>query len=268
MWHALRRLWQHRVLVQTLVVRELKARYRGSMLGFLWSFINPLMLLGVYTFVFTYVLTPMRGEGTDPYALYLFCGLLPWTWFSGALAESANSLLTGGSLIKKIIFPAEVLPVVSVLSNGVNFLLGLPIYLTFWLIFKPESISMHAFWLPVVVLVQMMFTMAFALFLSALTVHYRDVRDLLANILTLWFFGSPVIYPLTLAEQNDPGGWAPLVLQLNPMTHIIEGYHSAIFTGEMIHWRRLGLTAVLSVVLFIAAYHFFDRLRDSFAEEV
>jgi ABC-type polysaccharide/polyol phosphate export permease len=73
---------------------------------------------------------------------------------------------------------------------------------------------------------------------------------------------------LTLAEQNDPGGWAPLVLQLNPMTHIIEGYHSAIFTGEMIHWRRLGLTGVLSVVLFIAAYHFFDRLRDSFAEEV
>ncbi len=269
MWHALARLWGHRVLVHTLVARELKARYRGSVLGFLWTFVHPLMLLGVYTFVFTYVFTPMQeGPSTSPYALYLFCGLLPWTWFSSALAEGANSLLVGGNLIKKIIFPAEVLPLVSVLHNGVNFLLGLPIYFAFWIWFKPAGLSLHLLWLPLVVLVQLLFSLGLALLLASLTVHYRDVRDLLANILTLWFFGSPIIYSFTFLEEQRPGTWGPFLLQLNPMTHIIEAYHTSMFTGEMLHWKRFGVTGLLALVIFAAGYMFFDRLRDSFSEEV
>ncbi len=268
MWHSLSRLLQHRLLIRTLVQRELTARYRGSVLGFLWTFIHPLMLLGVYTFVFTYVIDPFRGEGADPYALFLFCGLLPWTWFSSALAESANSLLMGGNLIKKIIFPAEVLPTVSVLHNGVNFLLGLPIYAVFWLWFKPESISLHLLWLPLVIVVQGLFTLGLAWLLAALTVHYRDVKDLLANILTLWFFGSPVIYSYTHLDETKPGEWGPFLLQLNPMTHIIEAYHTSMFTGEMLHWRRFGVTAIVALLTFVLGYYFFDRLRDSFVEEV
>lgn len=264
MWYSLIRLVQHRVLIQTLVVRELKARYRGSALGFLWTFIHPLMLLGVYTFVFMFVFKPARGDNVDPYALYLFCGLLPWTWFSSSLTEGANSLVANGNLIKKIIFPAEVLPVVAVLSNGVNFVLGLPIYLGFWLLFRPEGISLHILWLPLVILIQMVLSLGLVMFLSALTVHYRDVRDLLANVLTLWFFGSPIIYPLELIEHPT----ARAVLEFNPMTHIIEGYHAAIFTGELIHWKRLGVTAIVALLVFVAGYYFFDRLRDSFAEEV
>jgi len=268
MWHSLSRLLQHRVLIQTLVVRELKARYRGSALGFLWSFIHPLMLLAVYTFVFTFVFQPQRGDDVDPYALYLFCGLLPWTWFASALAEGANSLVANGNLIKKIIFPAEVLPVVAVVSNGVNFLLGLPIYLVFWLAYKPGGLSIHLLWLPVVFLVQFVFSLGLSLFLAALTVHYRDVRDLLANVLTLWFFASPVIYSFNLLTTQSPESMLPRLLQLNPMTHVIEGYHAAIFTGEMIHWRRLGVTGLVALAIFVLGYMFFDRLRDSFAEEV
>ncbi len=268
MWHSLRNLLRHRVLIQTLVVRELKARYRGSVLGFLWSFVHPLMLLGVYTFVFTFVFDPMRGDDVDPYALYLFCGLLPWTWFAAALTEGANSLLVGGNLIKKILFPAEVLPVVSVLHNGVNFLLGLPIYLAFWLYFKPAGVTLHVLWLPAVILVQLVFSLGLALLLAALTVHYRDVRDLLANVLTLWFFASPVIYSFNLLEKQRPESVLPKLLQLNPMTHIIEGYHAAIFSGHLIHWKRFGVTALVAVGVFLAGYYFFDRLRDSFAEEV
>ena len=268
MWHSLSQLLRHRVLVQTLVQRELTARYRGSVLGFLWTFIHPLMLLGVYTFVFTYVIDPFRGEGATPYALFLFCGLLPWTWFSSALAEGANSLLTGGNLIKKIIFPADVLPTVSVLHNGVNFVLGLPIYFAFWVIFKPEGITIHLLWLPLVIIVQFVFTLGLALFLAALTVHYRDVKDLLANILTLWFFGSPVIYSYTHLAETKPDGLGTRLLELNPMTHIIEAYHTSMFTGEMLHWRRFGVTAIVAVLTFVVGYYFFDRLRDSFAEEV
>lgn len=267
MWHSLRRLLQHRVLIHTLVVRELKARYRNSALGFLWSFINPLMLLGVYTFVFKVIFTPARAENIDPYALYLFCGLLPWTWFSATLSEAANSLIMHGNLIKKLIFPAEVLPVVSVLSNGVNFLLGLPIYLGFWVIFKPEGLSWHFLWLPLVILVQFVFSLGLALFFAALTVHYRDVRDVLLNLLTLWFFASPIIYSLDMIGGED-GSIFTQLLQLNPWTHIALGYHAAMFNGEMIHWKRLGVTGLLSVALFFVCYMFFDRLRDSFAEGV
>src|SRR5262245_50127900 len=119
MFRSLQNLYKYRVLIQSLVVRELKARYRGSMLGFFWSFFNPLLLLTVYTIVFNYIL-PNRGQDTQPYALFLFSGLLPWTWFSSAMLESSNSIIIGGSLIKKIIFPSEVLTFVSVIANMVH----------------------------------------------------------------------------------------------------------------------------------------------------
>ena len=130
MHFGLRNLFRHRVLIHSLVMRELKARYRGSVGGFLWSFLNPLLLLAVYTIVFTTIFEPPRATGADtqPYALFLFCGLLPWTWFAASLTDAASSLIEGGNLIKKLIFPAEVLPVVSVLANGVHYLLGLPVY--------------------------------------------------------------------------------------------------------------------------------------------
>ncbi|NKB86919.1 MAG: hypothetical protein GKS06_01690 [Acidobacteria bacterium] len=269
MWHSMGRLLHHRLLIKTLVQRELTARYRGSVLGFLWTFIHPLMLLGVYTFVFTFVIEAFRGgPTTEPYALYLFCGLLPWTWFSSALAESANSLLMGGNLIKKIIFPAEVLPTVSVLHNGVNFVLGLPIYFAFWFWLKPDGASIQLLWLPLIVLVQFLFTLGLGFFLAALTVHYRDVKDLLANILTLWFFGSPVIYSYTHLADTKPDSPATMLLQLNPMTHIIEAYHKSMFTGELLNWKRFGVTGIVALLTFVLGYYFFDRLRDSFAEEV
>src|SRR5688572_5668732 len=115
MLHNLRQLTRYRGLIQSLVARELKARYRGSALGVFWSFINPLLLLFVYTLVFSYFV-PARDD-VKPYALFLCCGLLPWTWFASSLNESTNSLVAGGNLIKKVLFPAEVLPIVSVLTN-------------------------------------------------------------------------------------------------------------------------------------------------------
>src|SRR6187397_2824326 len=123
MWHNLRQLLRYRGLIQSLVARELKARYRGSVLGFFWSFINPLLLLLVYTFIFAFVMPPPKG--TDPYPLFMFCGLLPWTWFASSLTESSGVLISGGNLIKKVLFPAEVLPIVTVTANMVHFIFGL-----------------------------------------------------------------------------------------------------------------------------------------------
>jgi len=255
----LRRLLRYRVLIQSLVVRELKARYRGSVLGFFWSFINPLLQLLIYSFVFGYVL-PGRFE-VEPYPLFLFCGILPWTWLSSSLSESANVLIAGGNLIKKILFPAEVLPLVVVFSNLVHFLLGLPILLIFIVYYGKVSGSLV--YLPAVMLLQLVFTLGLALFLSALAVHFRDVQSLLANLIMIWFFTSPVIYPYL---DIDPGRqrW----LNWNPMTHILVGYQQSLFYGRMGHWPWLLAMVPASLAVFFFGYFIFDRLRDTFAEEV
>jgi lipopolysaccharide transport system permease protein len=130
MFPNLVRLLRYRGLIQSLVARELKARYRGSVLGFFWSFVNPLFLLLIYSFVFKYVL-PAKADGLEPYALFMFCGILPWTWFASSLTESSNVLISGGNLIKKVLFPAEILPIVTVLANMVHCFLGLPILAVF-----------------------------------------------------------------------------------------------------------------------------------------
>src|SRR5687767_4787245 len=196
------KLFRYRGLIQTLVVRDLKARYRGSVLGFFWSFFNPLLLLLIYTFVFTKVLTGLHSEDMEPYALFMFCGILPWTWFSSSLLESSNTLIAGGNLIKKVLFPAEVLPIVTVLANMVHFFLGLPILVAFLIYYQRPVDPVELLWFPVIVLVQLVLTLGLALFLSALTVHFRDLKDLLNNLLTLWFFATPIIYPLKEAPEN------------------------------------------------------------------
>src|SRR6185295_12579080 len=125
MFLSLATLVRYRGLILSLVARDLKARYRGSVLGFFWSFINPLLLLTIYSFVFSVVLPGLHSKEIEPYALFMFCGILPWTWFASSLTEASASLIAGGNLIKKVLFPAEVLPLVSVLANMVHFFLGL-----------------------------------------------------------------------------------------------------------------------------------------------
>jgi len=267
MFHNLRQLVRYRALIQSLVTRELKARYRGSVLGFFWSFINPLLLLVVYSFVFTVVLPGTHPPEIEPYALFMFCGILPWTWFSSSLTEAANSLMSGGNLIKKVLFPAEILPIVAVLSNMMHFFFGLPILLVFLVWFRPTITIVEVLWFPVVVAVQLLFTLGLSLVLAALTVHFRDIKDILSNLLTLWFFATPIIYPMHLA----PGTISKTVLNANPFSHFAVSYQEIMFfhdpfTGGHLKW--LLVMGAASIVLFLAGYWLFDRLRDSFAESV
>jgi len=261
----LRNLFRYRGLIQSLVARELKARYRGSALGFVWSFVNPLLLLLIYSFVFTTVM-PNTTEGVQPYQLFMFCGILPWTWFSSSLSEAANSLIAGGNLIKKVLFPAEVLPIVNVLTNMVHFFLGLPILIAFLLVYRHYPRPENLLWFPVVVLVQLLFTTALALLLAALAVHFRDIKDILSNLLTLWFFATPIIYPW-FQKSVQQFRW---FFDINPFTHLAVSYQEILFfnKGPVGHWRWLLTLGAISIVLFLACYWVFDRLRDSYAEAV
>ena len=254
-------LFRYRLLIQSLVGRELKARYRGSVLGFFWSFINPLLLLLTYGLVFTYML-PNRPPGLEPYFLFLFCGILPWTWFNSSVLESSGVLISSGNLIKKVLFPAEVLPVVTVVANLVQFLLGLPILFAFLLYEGRVSASWAL--LPLPMAVQLVMTLGLALVVSSLTVHFRDIQNILSHLLHLWFFATPVIYAYAAVPSERLKG----LLRFNPMTHVVVSYQEMLFQGVFTHRRGLLLAGVVALLLFALGAFLFDRLRDTLAEEV
>jgi ABC-type polysaccharide/polyol phosphate export permease len=195
----------------------------------------------------------------------MFCGLLPWTWFASSLNEASGSLISGGNLIKKVLFPAEILPIVSVLTNMVHFMLGLIILAAFmvWNQHFPDWTQLP--WFPVIVLVQLTFSLGLAFALSALTVHFRDLKDLVSNLLTFWFFATPIIYAYN-SKDMEP---YKLLFNLNPFFHIAVAYQEVLFfPGPFGAWVGLAVMTVASVVTFLAGYWLFDRLRDSFAEVV
>lgn len=269
MLHGLRELYRHRALVVVLTSRELKARYRGSVLGFVWSLLNPLLMLVVYTIVFQLVL-PNRSPATRPYALFLFCGLLPWNWLAASLTDAANSLPTHGSLLKKILFPAEVLPTVSVLAQGAHFLLALPVLLVALMagalgFFAPGvRVGLPILQVPLLLLLQGVFLLGLGFLLAALTVHFRDVRDVLATVLSLWFFATPILYALPEVKT----GALVRLLSLNPVGPLFAAWHDALFYGRWVPWATWLVITAMSLGVFVVGYAFFDRLRDSYPEAV
>jgi lipopolysaccharide transport system permease protein len=260
----LQHLFRYRALISALVARDLKARYRGSVLGFFWSFVNPLLSLLIYTFVFTVVMPGVRPPSLEPYSLFMFCGILPWTWFSSSLLEASNVLIAGSNLIRKVLFPAEVLPLVTVLAGLVHFCLGLTILVAFLVYYGVAVEPRDLLWFPLIVFVQLTLTAGLALLVSAVTVHFRDVRDLLQNLLTLWFFATPIIYPYSYAPDS-----VRRLLDLNPFTHLALAYQNVLFLPGPFHEQwRVGVAALFAAAAFLVGYFVFDRLRDTLAEEV
>ncbi len=263
-------IYRSRLLISTLVNRELKARYRGSVLGFLWTFLNPMLLMAVYTLAFGIILKPRYPnpelKTAIDYSLFLFSGLLPWIWFSASIIEGGNILFVHGSMIKKVMFPVETLPIMTVTANFINFLLGLPILIIFFIALGHPITPYFLFSIPVMI-IQFFFTLGLTFFIAALTVHFKDIQNLIANLLTLWFFATPIIYPFSF-DTIQKSSWIKTALLLNPLTHIIEGYQYAFFFGSLPHYKKLIVTFIFSLVIFFMGYYFFDRVKDTFAEEV
>jgi lipopolysaccharide transport system permease protein len=259
-------LFRQRGLLGVLVERELKARYRGTMLGYFWSLLNPLLLLAVYSVVFT-VIIPARVPVQVPYPLFLFAGLLPWLFASGALLDAAIVIRDNGPLLKKVMCPPEVFPAVTVLSHLVHHLLALPILLVGmlvgavmgWMVF-PWTVVL----LPLVLLIWAVAVAGLALGVAALAVHFRDLKDLLHNLLNLIFFTTPIIY----TPDIIPVDWLRKAVMMNPVAPLISLYRDVALLGQVPSLRRWGAAVVVAIVCWLFGTYVFSRLRETLAETV
>jgi len=258
MMTELAQLWKFREVIQVLIGRDLRARYRGAALGFLWSVLNPLAFMLVYVLLFSVY---MRIE-VDHYAAFLLCGMLPWTWFAGSLNEASRSILDNRALVKKVALPSEIFPLATIGSGLVHFVLSLPVLLLLLLVLG-VGIGWPLVLLPGVLLVQFVFTYGVTLITSAVAVRFRDLLQIVPNLLTLWFFLTPVLYPATMV----PAGFRPL-LELNPMAWLIATYQDILFYQRPPDLLRLGVVGLLAVVLLAAGHAVFRARREWFAEEL
>ncbi len=270
-----RELIRYRELVENLVVRDLKVRYKHSVLGFLWSLVNPLLLMLVFTVVFTVMLPNVE---IPRFPVFVLCGLLPWNFFQTSLAVAVHAITQSGHLIKKVYFPREILPISVVFSNLANFLLALPVLLALVLILG-GTFTPLLLWIPVVLAVQVCLTVGVALVLATLNVFYRDTGVILEVILQAWFFLTPVFYPVDLLPEWKAvlGLLLPvrrLVYIFNPMASIIATYRSIIygFTNGSPPappaWDFFSRTALTAVLVLVAGYWFFTHYSHRFGEEV
>ena len=255
---AFQELFAYRALIQTLVMRDLKARYRGSALGLLWTLMNPLLHMAIYVLIFSVY---MRND-MERYAAFLLCGLLPWIWLSSSLLMGASSIVEGGSLLKKVFFPPQVLPTVTVLANFINFLLGIPVLFTLLLLYGVK-LGWSLLALPLIMAAQLGLTLGLTLTASAVSVRYRDIPLILGHLLTFWFFLSPIIYPATQVPERFRA-----FLALNPFASFVVAYQDVLLynaapTGKA--WEGMLVTGALALLggLFV-----FGRFRWSLAEEV
>jgi len=260
-------LIRHRSLVATLVTRELKARYRGSVLGFFWSLVNPLLLLGVYSFVFGYVL-PNRALEIQPYSVFLVCSLFAWIWINTSVIDGTMALISNAGLIRKAAFPVAVLPAVPVFANLVHFLFSLPIVAGALIVARMmghEVSGWTVLLLPVLMFVQLFLILGFALGFAALHVHFKDIRDLLINLFQLLFFLTPILYPLSFVTYPNIRA---LITWANPFTPFALAYQDLLFFGRLpaLGTWLPGLT--WAAVIFALGSWMFSRLSPGMAESV
>lgn len=256
--------WQHRDLILALAKREIRGRYKGSIFGLLWSFITPLLLLSVFTFVFGEIFQA-RWAGSDraggiDFAAAMFAGYLIHLFFSDCIARAPTLILGNVNYVKKVRFPLEILPVVTVISALFHLFTAYLILLALILL-SDWSLSWTALWVPVIFLPFILLILGFTWMLSALSVYLRDVGQLIVPILTAMLFLSPVFYPLSsVADRFLP------VYQLNPLTLVIEQTRGVLLHAQLPNWGALAIYSVVGVLVMLVGHAFFQSTRRGFAD--
>jgi lipopolysaccharide transport system permease protein len=249
---------QYRHLIWILALKELKIRYRGSAFGFFWSILNPLLLLLIYVFVFTVIFK----ASAKAYPVYLFVGLLPWNWFAGSINEATISIVSSGAFVNKSTLPSELLVIVKVVSNFINYALSLPVLLLFIFIFG-VSIGLPLIVFPVIVIIQFFITCGIGFFVATWEVYYRDMQHIVMNLLQFLFFGMPIMY----FEQQLPLKAQKLIF-LNPLAYLIKSYQSIFYYNYFPKPFYLALLSLVAVVVYILGFLYFRAHKEEFPELV
>ena len=258
----------YRELLYNLVVRDLKVRYKNSVLGVAWSLLNPLFMMVVFTVVFTV----MQSSDIKKFPVFVLCGLLPWNFFLASVTGATGSIVGNAYLIKKVYFPREVLPLSIVLSNLVNFFLALIVLFGMMALFRVR-LTLWVFYLPVLILIQIAFSSGMALLLSTVNVFYRDTQHIVEMLMLAWFFVTPIFWDHTILPETKYflGITWPvqrLTFILNPMASLISAYRDVLFFGRQIAPDFLSRTVVTAVAFLVAGYWVFTRYSKVFGEEV
>lgn len=257
---------RYRNLIRSLVVRDLKARYRNSLLGFLWSLLNPLLMMVVFTFVFTVLFPSSMGKS---YPVFFLSGLLPWQFFTNCMTSSTRSIVDNAHLIKKVYFPKEVLPIAGILSNLVNFLLALAVLFALLPLFQVR-VTPWVVLLPLIILIQLLFTIGLSFILSTLNVFFRDIQHIMETLMLIWFFLTPVFYsledmPTRLIWRTDLHS---LIYAVNPMASLIAAHRAVLFQGGAPSFLHLAVTSAVALSVFVVGSLTVNHYSSTFAEEL
>jgi ABC-type polysaccharide/polyol phosphate export permease len=261
-------LFKYRELLFNLVVRDLKVRYRNSVLGVAWSLLNPLFMMLVFTVVFTV----MQRSDIERYPVFVLCALLPWNFFLSSVTGATGSIVNSAHLVKKVYFPREVLPLSTVLSNLVNFLLALTVLFGMMALFRVK-LTLWILYLPLLIVVQIVFSSGMALLLSTVHVFYRDTQHIVEVAMLAWFFVTPIFWDHNILPEKASFlsvDWPVrrLTFILNPMASLISAYRDILYFGRKIDLAFLSRTVVTALAFLTIGYWVFTRYSKVFGEEV
>lgn len=253
-WHEL--LWQ-------MVGREVKARYKQSILGYFWVILNPLAQMLVMSFAFSLILRiPTNASGHIPYSIFLFVALLPWNLFANSLSSASGSLVGSASLITKVYFPRTILVLATIIAKIIDFLFALSVLVIYMIIYQ-IPITLNILWVIPIFLIQQLFTLGLSLFFAAANLLYRDIQYLLSLILTLWMYLTPVIYPADMVPDRFK-----IFFQINPMSVIVNAYRQTILGGGAPNYQSIFIALIVSIITLILGLSYFKSREKIFADNI
>ena len=263
-WRPLWQLPRRFELIMSLARRDLAARYRGSVLGMLWAILTPIVMIAIFTFIFAGIFGARFGArgSTWDYALYLFCGLLPWTMFQETVQRASTIIVEHANLVKRVVFPLETLPVAQALSALGNQLFGTAALLLATALIHRE-LHLTVLWLPVVLIPQLVAALGAAWLVASLGVFFRDIAQGITLILMAWMYLTPIIYP----ESIVPDRFRPFI-NANPFTALVRSYRRIFLEGLPPDWSSLAYLTAVALVLFVFGYWWFAKTRRNFADVI
>ena len=251
-------LYEYRQLLKSNISKEVRGKYKGSFLGILWSFVNPLLMTLVYAIVFPFLLKSSQPH----YTTFIVIAIIPWTWFTYTIMSGTNSFLVNAGIIKKVYFPREILPISIVTSGLINYLISC-IIIGIFLLFSGIGFSIYILYLPLIVLIQYILQLGIIFITSSIDVYIRDAEYIINFIVQMVFYATPVLYSIDMFPEKFR--W---ILRLNPLATIIESYRNIFYYKTNPDFKMLGITFIVSFIILIVGYAIFEKLKKGFAEEL